>query len=284
MVLPTSSDTSNQMQIVLSLQHLWRIAVDRQIQFWTSAVAFFARSKDEGETKRNAELAGQAWRLAHGHPGDDEDEADNGPDPWDLKYNPQYMSLGTDGQDKSDAFLPDWSVLTLRQQNEAEVCIPPFFAVEVEELPRGSIVEWHAHLGLAQVDEGSVEVLRHENVGSRGWTAWHTVAKVQDAAFLHTVLALQLSSTEGDVDAEQLSSEAAGAWEDSVRRLNVSISSPALEKPYLTYLDSTTVKRSGRGDDASDASPAPLIPCRSIWSVTGKRWGIICLYRALIQI
>lgn len=284
MVLPSPSDTSNQTQIVLSLQHLWRIAIDRQIQFWTSAVAFFARSKSEDEIKHNAELAGRAWRLAHRLP-DDDDDADDGPDPWDLKYNPQYMSLGTDSQSKADTPLPDWSVLTLRQQNEAEACIPPFFAVEVEELPRGSSVEWHAHLGLAQVDESSVEVLRHDNVGSRGWNAWHTVAKTQDAAFLHTVVALESSVTEGDVDAERLSSEAASAWGDSLRRLNVSIDPSTSEMPYLTYLDAVRVKRLEKRGDAADASSSsPLIPCRSIWSTTGKRWSIICLYRTLIQI
>jgi diphthine-ammonia ligase len=39
--------------------------------------------------------------------------------------------------------LPDWEVVAGGERE-----IPPFWAVEVEELPRGSGIEWHAHLGV----------------------------------------------------------------------------------------------------------------------------------------
>lgn len=279
MVLPPPSDSSLQIQIVLSLQHLWRIALDMRIQFWTSAVAFFARSQPGESMKHKADLAWHAWRLAHKQP-DEEDEENDGPDPWDLKYNPAYAALGsTDAQESGGGSLPDWSTLTLRQQNEAESCIPPFFAVEVEELPRGSAVEWHAHLGLSQVDESSVEMVHHVNVGSTGWTAWHSIARTGDTALLHTLLALDLDVAEAqksdpgllDINAVRL---------EAVRRLSIAVETQVADSPYLAYANA--LNTSYRDGEALRSST--VIPCRSIHSSMGRRWAIICLYRTLVRI
>lgn len=279
MVLPPPSDSSLQMQIVLSLQHLWRIALDMRIQYWTSAVAFFARSQPGESMRHKTDLAWHAWRLAHKQP-DEEDEENDGPDPWDLKYNPEYAALGTtDAQELGGGSLPDWSVLTLRQQNEAELCIPPFFAVEVEELPRGSEVEWHAHLGLSQVDESSVEMVHHVNVGSTGWTAWHTIARTGDTALLHTVLALDLDVAEAQKTDPGLSDINAIRLE-SVRRLNIAVETQVADSPYLAYANA--LDTSYRDGEAFRSST--VIPCRSVHSSMGRRWAIICLYRTLVRI
>jgi enamine deaminase RidA (YjgF/YER057c/UK114 family) len=279
MVLPPLSDSSLQRQIVLSLQHLWRIALDMRIQFWTSAVAFFARSQSGESMKHKADLAWHAWRLAHKQP-DEEDEENDGPDPWDLKYNPAYTALGSiDAQESGGGSLPDWSVLTLRQQNEAESCIPPFFAVEVEELPRGSEVEWHAHQGLSQVDESSVEMIRHVNVGNTGWTAWHTIARTGDTPLLHTLLALDLDVAEAQKTDPNLSDINAVRLE-SVRRLNIAVETQVADSPYLAYANA--LDTSYRDGEALRLST--VIPCRSIHSSMGRRWAVICLYRTLARI
>lgn len=285
MSLPPPSETSQQMQIVLSLQHLWRIGVDVNIQLWTSAVAFFARSPSEAAMQRNAEMAGQAWRLAHGSP-DEDDGDDDGPDPWDLKFNPKYMSLAAAGPEAREPPLPNWEAMTLRQQNEPDTCIPPVFSVEVEELPRQSAVEWHAHIGLSQVEESSVETLhvpQLRDVG--GWKAWHVVARGQDGIFLHTVLARDLDVAGESPSLENIKREMSTAYREALWAIKIEDTAPTLERsPYLTYFDAVSIGSFGAEKDAERGATAlPLIPCRSIWSSSGKRLGVITLYRTILR-
>lgn len=269
MLLPSQSETSQQMQIVLSLQHLWRIGMDVKIQFWTSAVALFARSSSEDIMRQNALQAGEAWRLAHGSP-EDEDDSDGGVDPWDLKYNSQHMTLAGSTQVSTPPSLPDWSTFTLRQQNEPETCIPPVFAVEVEELPRQAGVEWHAHIGLSHVAESSLEMLHHAQVGVIGWQAWNTVARSNSGLFLYTVVACDLESTKKGLKA--VLAEMHTAQRASLRKLNIENISSDSGRPYLTYVDA---KHNSWPQPTGEA----LLPCHSMWSCTGKRLGIIGLYR-----
>ncbi|KAL6869580.1 hypothetical protein ACO1O0_000906 [Amphichorda felina] len=284
MALPPPSETSQQMQIVLSLQHLWRIGVDVNIQFWTSAVAFFARSTSDAAMQRNAEMAGQAWRLAHGSP-DDLDDDNNGPDPWDLKFNPRYMSLGTAGTHAKETPLPDWEIMTLHQQNEPDTCIPPVFAVEVEELPRQSAVEWHAHVGLSQVEEGSVETLHIPQLeGAGGWKVWHVVARGQDGVFLHTVLARDLDVAGGSLGLENIKQETNTTYREALRAIKIEgASSTAESAPYLTYIDAVNVQNPETEKNEERGATLALVPCRSIWSSAGKRLGVISLYRAVLR-
>lgn len=284
MALPASSDASRQTQIVLSLQHLWRIGVDVKIQYWTSAVAFFARATSPGEMKRNVELAYQAWWLAHGRL-EDQDDDDDGPDPWDLKYNPQYATHGADDPKRGGDRLPDWSVLSLHQQNEASHGIPPFFAIEVQELPRQSAVEWHAHLGLSQVEEGTVELVHHARVGNHGACAWHTLTRTDDAVHLHTIVAFELPIMDKYRSAGISGTDVENAWKDSLGRLDISIaeSSPHV-KPYLIYVDVYNAKYDpGTVDGAETTQGPPLLPCQSIWSQPHRQWGVVCLFRTLVQ-
>jgi diphthine-ammonia ligase len=44
-----------------------------------------------------------------------------------------------------EKMLPDWDFVEVGGEEEV---VPPFWVVEVEELPRGSAVEWHAQLGV----------------------------------------------------------------------------------------------------------------------------------------
>jgi len=50
---------------------------------------------------------------------------------------------------KTEIVLPDWELVSILEARKG--IAPPFFAVEVEELPRGSGIEWHAHLGVVGV-------------------------------------------------------------------------------------------------------------------------------------
>lgn len=283
MSLPPPSDTSAQQQIVLSLQHLWRIGSEMKIQYWTSAVAYFARSPSADDMEQRAKLAGRAWRLVHAPP-EEEEEAESGPDPWDLKYNPQYMSLGGSDLQSTRVALPDWSIFTLRQQNEPESCVPPFFALEIESLPRQSAVEWHAHVGLKRIDESSAETVHLPEVGVEGWRGWHMVVRTASALVIHTVLACERSSEPGASDFGGLQHNMAASHRGSLERLGVHAANSADEAPYLSYVDTSTVESLWRDAEESNGKvPFAVVPCHSIWSLDGERLGCVALYRRTIS-
>lgn len=281
MALPGPPDEM-QLQISLSLQHLWRIAVDVKVQFWTSAVAFFARSTSEEEMQRKATMGARAWRLAHGSPQEDDEDDEDGPDPWDLKFNQQYQTLAGTDQEAKEPPLPDWSVMTLRHQNEPDTCIPPFFAVEVEELPRQSAVEWQAHTGLSGLGESSVETLHFPEIPLPGWKAWHTIARGQQGEiFRHTVLAYDLDATSGPLDYSRVVFERVAAHRVALQAAGMDDNTGACPQgPYLTYVDAANVNGLWNLQALLDSSAGPaLIPCRSLWSSTGARLGVVSLYR-----
>ncbi|KZL64935.1 atp-binding endoribonuclease [Colletotrichum incanum] len=158
MVLPAEKTGNLEMQIILSLQHLWRIATEMKVQLWTSAVAYFPHTPEEADKRRQGRLAAAAWMGVHVLDEDEDGDNEGGPDLWDRKFNPAYMSLGDDAA--APQKLPDWSVVkgaTEEDQEDGKKPVPPFFAVEVEELPRQAGVEWHAHTGLSRLMSSSVE-------------------------------------------------------------------------------------------------------------------------------
>ncbi|ETS03968.1 putative ATP-binding endoribonuclease [Trichoderma reesei RUT C-30] len=280
MTLPPPSDTSFGTQIVLSLQHLWRIGLELKVQLWTSGVAYFSKSSSPDEMKRNATASGLAWKLAHGSPDDDEDD-ENDLDIWDLKYNYQHMTLASD-QQKVRARLPDWSVFTLRQQNEPESCIPPFFAAEVEELPRQAMVEWHAHVGLSGIEESSAEIIYHPEASSSCWRAWHVLVRTSKATLVYTTLA-RVSSIEHDIVSwDALQQDLAAAYNSSVRALEVP--PPALNAtPHLAYVEVGGVTALWpEVGDAGPSVPFATIPCHTIWSAKGERIKCVAMYKATL--
>ncbi|KAF7548382.1 hypothetical protein G7046_g8698 [Stylonectria norvegica] len=282
MLLPTLSDTSQGLQIVLSLQHLWRIGVDLKIQLWTSVVAYFPRSTAVTNMERNAKVAGHVWKAAHGSP-DDEDDAGDGPDPWDLKYNTDYMSLVNKEQQGAQRSLPDWSAATLRQQNNPETWLPPMFAVEVEELPRQSGVEWHAHTGISRVDDCSAELIFYPEVGVSGWQAWHCIVKTGDVAVVYTTLACRTEQNADATKFDDLSQAMNQAYEDSLRLLESGEPASVLPKPYLLYVDAIGVDSPwAQTQGLSDG--LAIIPCRSIWSAHGQRTKIVALYESILHL
>ena len=110
---------------VLALQHLWRIAAAMQVNWWVCAVAYVTASRS-GEAK--ARLAWDLWDRMHVRP-EDKDEDDVDVDIWDIKYGGQGPAQ------QPTASLPDFS-LSLSDTT------PPFLAVQVAGLPRGTDIEW----------------------------------------------------------------------------------------------------------------------------------------------
>ncbi|KAI5465873.1 hypothetical protein BGZ63DRAFT_420410 [Mariannaea sp. PMI_226] len=275
MVLPAPSDRSHELQVVLSLQHLWRVAQELKVQYWTSSVAYFPRCKSKNDMELNAKLVGHVWKQAHGTP-EDADDSDM-LDPWDLKYNTVYQTLGDNGVKDNKRTIPDWSVLTLRQQNEPETCIPPTFAVEVEELPRQSAVEWHAHHGLSNVDESSLELTYDPDVGFAGFKTWHSVVKAKSATVVYSAVSCNNEDQLGKQNLESLEQILNTVYGDSLRHLRPAESVARIRRPYLIYVDSDEVD-SPFELTLSSTTGVAIIPCHSIWSTLGEKLKVVALY------
>ncbi|KAK8930410.1 Diphthine--ammonia ligase [Metarhizium anisopliae] len=288
MALPTASKTLLRHQIVLSLQHLWRIGAEMKVQCWSSAVAYFARQHGENDAQESAVLAGQAWKLAHGSPDCNDDDDDNGPDPWDLKYNQRFQVLGATETKTSRPSIPDWSAYTLRQQNEPDSSVPPLFTAEVESLPRGSLVEWHAHNGLKQIEAGSVELIHLPTagtVGSDGWQSWHLIVKAGENHIVYTTMAYSGASQDGPVvEFRVLERELGAMYRASIHTLQPNVMSLAANPlPYLGYVDLRRTE-SVWGHKGSDDVEIPfaVVPCHSLWDSAGQRLTAVALYKSIL--
>ncbi|KAG5938466.1 hypothetical protein E4U60_001362 [Claviceps pazoutovae] len=319
MTLPMIStpETTVQQQIVLSLQHLWRIGTEMNVQCWTSAVAYFTRRRQpcESSMRKCALLASQAWHMAHGSPYEDENENENdedqlnGPDLWDLKHDAQYQSLGNSSSSASTPPpLPDWSIYTLQQQNEAaESCIAPVFSAEIESLPRDSLVEWHAHSGSKCIEAGSVHVLHCGGLEAGRWRGWHCVVRAGDDVVLQTTLAYRqqdattTAAAAGEKEEEAEDDDGAGskhadtavpsaeelreAYRDSLQGLLPRECNPETmnSEPYLVYVDASTTSGQeetwlGRGVSGRLA----VVPCYSLWGTAAERLSIVALYERVL--
>ncbi|TQV99682.1 meiotically up-regulated 71 protein [Cordyceps javanica] len=279
MMLPTPSSTSLTEQITLSLQHLWRIGTQMKVQQWTSAVAYFDKSVSVEDMLHKAQLASRAWRMMHAEPEEEEDEA--ALDPWDLKYNTQYMSLAS-SKDGKPRPLPDWEVYPMRQQNEPETCVPPLFAVEVDELPRQSTVEWHAHIGLSGLPETSTQLLSHTESQLDGWRAWNTLVRVDGGMFIHTTLAnIGQSGVKKSLGA--IATEAQNKYHDSVRLLGAADSlDVSAQVPYLMYVDNDSM--SGWSGTSTDIQlPCATVPAYSIWTADERRASCVAVFRLSVN-
>ncbi|KAG6022818.1 hypothetical protein E4U40_004380 [Claviceps sp. LM458 group G5] len=319
MTLPVSAPkTIAQQQIVLSLQHLWRIGTEMNIQCWTSAVAYFTRRRQPGESSMRecALLAGQAWRMAHSSPHEDDNEEEedqlDGPDLWDLKHDAQYQSLGNSSSSSSASTpppLPDWSIYTLQQQNEAaESCIAPVFSAEVESLPRDSLVEWHAHSGIKGIEAGSVHVLHCGGLEAGRWRGWHCVVRAGDYMVLQTTLAYRqkdaaaaAAAADDDNDDEDAEDDGAGskhartavpsaeelrgAYRDSLQGLLPRECDPETgnSEPYLVYVDASAM--TGQEEtwlETGVSGQLAVVPCYSLWGTAAEKLGLVALYERVL--
>ncbi|KAJ2974138.1 hypothetical protein NQ176_g6214 [Zarea fungicola] len=278
MTLPASSSTSLVEQITLSLQHLWRIGTHMNVQQWTSVVAYFDKSASEADMRQKAELAGRAWNIMHAPV--EEEEHVGELDPWDLKYNSQHMSLAGSA-DSNPKPLPDFEVFPMRQQNEPETCVPPFFAVEVTELPRQSTIEWHAHMGLSGLEEASTQLVSHAESQLGGWRSWSMIVRGDSGTFVLTALA-QLEKPDTKTDVHGTMAEAQDTYADSIRRLGVDSTDGVPPRPYMMYVDMENLS-GWRRKDSILKLPCAVIPSHSIWTADGKKAFCVALFRAYMS-
>jgi diphthine-ammonia ligase len=250
------------LQTTLSLQHLWRIGREMAVSWWASAVVYLPRDTPE-KTKDRSQIAAQAWSLIHAQNMDEDTDEDEERDLWEEKY---YAGMEIRGEKKIENELPDWGILQFGV-GPVKMSAPPFWAVEVEELPRGSWVEWHAHLGVVggpvKVSSSSnmwVIVTDFEQLDTWGEEGSWTVSQCKFGSRMQVVVMIFYSK-----NTSQLS-----LW---LRDASDSLGGEAVarEKIYLSYLDDSV-----KGVDETNKF-AGTIQCRSIWDGTGCRLSAVLL-------
>ncbi|OLN88600.1 Diphthine-ammonia ligase [Colletotrichum chlorophyti] len=278
MVLPTETTGNLEMQIILSLQHLWRVATEMKVQLWTSAVAYFPRTPKETDMRRQSSLAAAAWRGIHAPDEDEDGDDESGPDPWDRKYNPAYMSLGGgEGADTAQK-LPDWSAIKGTADQDGERPVPPFFAVEVEELPRQAGVEWHAHTGLSRLASSSVEYQTFSLAPSPGAPFYRRVCHVVvSGKLVHTAiswLAIEDAKTKPPTTFAEVDDWMSRAYLDAVGSSEpVSVTGAS----YLMYINLSKLTF-GASAPAESTSTA-CINARSILGQDGEQILALALFK-----
>jgi diphthine-ammonia ligase len=107
-----------------------------QVDWWLGPISFLG-GEEKIDTK--VRIAWDLWEKVHQRTISDEDEEDEPTfDAWDLKYGHQAGLVSAKPNQPS---LPHFEVV------EGSLKTPPFLAVQVDELPRISDVEWQC-LGL----------------------------------------------------------------------------------------------------------------------------------------
>ncbi|KAH8164816.1 hypothetical protein CIB48_g3430 [Xylaria polymorpha] len=317
MDLPSSSTPNHvELQITLALQHLWRVGIEMKVRWWTSAVAYFPATSSTETMRHRVLLAAAAWKAAHLWPDLDSGDVDNeehdisddddaGPDLWDRRYNSQFMTYG--GNDEEESFplsLPNWSVLKgldlgVDDNDDDDsrhvgallknkfATIPFFFAAEVEELPRQAGVEWHAHLGLAELQPGSItlyssnrEKIRSPELGLLNLSLHHVVVDSVGAVFVQTIAALQPPGSHDGRQRTTVSTDVLRsvftATAVSLEKL-LSLPTQLSSQPKIIY---TEAVRLTNDDDLKELGA--LIPCHSLWDSQGRRLGAVCLFETRV--
>ena len=131
----------------LCLQHLWRIGKVMNVRYWVGAIAFIVAT-DEVHSK--ALIAWEIWERLHQSElweADDLDTNEDDDDGFDV-WNKRYGGSGNHVRNKSeDHRLPNFKLCS----NSGWSKVPPFFAVQIDELPRGCDIEWQSS-GVASIE------------------------------------------------------------------------------------------------------------------------------------
>ncbi|KAK4250431.1 hypothetical protein C7999DRAFT_11801 [Corynascus novoguineensis] len=290
------------LELALSLQHLWRIGLEMGVQWWTSAVAYLPVSSSSpssflsSDEKRDmraprsqvaeiARMIGKAWDIAHTPTGKDDEEEDDddeeGPDLWDRRYNPQYMTYTSTGSEegKTGPVLPDRCVLAPSSRSRR----PPAFVAEVDELPRGADVEWHAHLGIAQAEEGSVALRETIAVqGPEGIRVAQTIVvgprglregKVTGVGFVQTAVAEGFGGCGYGEHGKIAKTALAQLGEVSPAGEPVAV---------VRYVDVEVLRERGKRGAAHECRE-PVVPCKSLWNGEGERLAALSIYHSVFE-
>ncbi|KAF7928728.1 uncharacterized protein EAE98_005784 [Botrytis deweyae] len=245
MLLPTSSSSSSSsapfhISTILSLQHLLRIADATSIKWFTSTCIYIP-SPPPTSPAILSKLAYQAWKHIHAPPSQDSDhDSDAEPrDLWEEKF--RYSNTTPLSNEHATTTYPDHHIL---QSNPPP--IPPFWTAEVESLPRGSEVEWHAHVGVC---DGPIDIKNIETHEHRG-------NSLTTSSTRHTVLTFPYDVIPSPDDLK----------DDSSNRGLI----------HLVYVDTSLVdvnKLLSVGWEGKG-----VIPCKSLWDGEGRRLSTVIVF------
>ncbi|KAG2420887.1 hypothetical protein HFD88_000501 [Aspergillus terreus] len=215
------------LRAALSLQHMWRIGTAMQVDWWLGSVAYFTGAEHK------AHVAWRLWEMMHA-PEEDGDEEDEGPvlDAWDIKYGQRAYEQPAAGTGTSA--LPNFDIA------ESEGIVPPFFAVQVAELPRGSEVEW-------------------QGLGYAGGGVKLTTEVIDDGQVIHTTTEGRLRYTAVELDLERSASD----LESSLQRVLERYAPSPREECHCVLYTAQPVSR--------DVWSGQIVPCQSVWGQVGRR-------------
>ena len=157
-------DGAFHLHVVLALQHLWRIGRAMRVHWWIQGGAYITATSAD-EAAQRAAIALEAWdRAVHRNKvqtsDDEQDEYIDIGDtslrqPWSQSYSRRPRPILSQ--------IPDWSRCN-EDRCMGEIGAPPCIVAQVEELPRGALVEWIG-LGLALcTDQGGFRSFRSSHL------------------------------------------------------------------------------------------------------------------------
>ncbi|KAI4133422.1 MAG: hypothetical protein LQ338_000158 [Usnochroma carphineum] len=160
------------LQTTLALQHLLRIGKAMSVGWWTGAVAFLVAG--DNDIRHKAAISALAWRAIHAR----RDRSEVGDSSTTSNYadfdvwNQRHINSWNLKTEDGGGVLPDSSLLSAvsvknTETRDSHSVIPPFFAVEVAQLPRGSDIEWQA-LGISQAPVKFFEMVSEHGISVTG--------------------------------------------------------------------------------------------------------------------
>ncbi|PQE25262.1 hypothetical protein CJF32_00008567 [Rutstroemia sp. NJR-2017a WRK4] len=252
MQLPSPS--SFPLSTTLSLQHLLRIADAMNVGWFSSACVYIPSSSSSSlPPSTQSRLAYQAWKTLHTPPTSSSDNSDSEEeeqrDIWAEKYQ---FGHAADIEEELKTY-PDFSLLSgTGGEKEGGVSVPPFWVAEVEELPRGSEVEWHAGVGVCR---GGVEISTNHQPNT-GTTTTITSTTSQSTKTHHRTLFMPYHSSSSPSSSPSAT-------------LSTLSSDPTL---HLLYIDTSLPSMQEIVDGIGGRG---IIPCKSLWGGDGRRLGAV---------
>ncbi|KAG6361973.1 hypothetical protein INS49_010202 [Diaporthe citri] len=316
------ADGGLETQLVLSLQHLWRIGVEMGVQWWTSAAVYFpraSRSKYDLPAREKAMLAWRAWRAAHLWVSPSVTDDASGPDMWDRRFNAKYLFYGNGEADKAKKtslpYYADTAGAAAGEDDDEDGDeddgprtrrpVPFFLAAEVDELPRSAEAEWHAHAGLIHVpweeEDGAGRFAVYDTMDSGRCHVSHSAVVLEKGAEAHTYLhsAVAIEPPQGsDVAQQQQAAPALAAQIEEADKLIatsyknrfgcapcVGAGGAETERavPYLVYVNCEVFEPAQIGSVMRDLGLA-AVPCASLYGGPGggTQFALVAMYRTLM--
>lgn len=235
----------------LALQHVWRIGKVMNVGWWTGAIAFLVAGEDDIEHK--AFTCASAWKVIHtqeDESGSEESLMASDDAKFDV-WNQQQFGTRSFETEQADDTLPDISMLSvinssIAQGDDTNTAVPPFFAVEVAQLPRQSEIEWQA-LGVSRTAVKVFEKIFTDDV-------LMTACSIASNEIVQGFIGINSIDVETDIMAQ---------IEQEILGLEARYGIPNIRNGHKTiYMSYQT--------DCSKFR-AQIIPCRSVWDCHGAK-------------